>query len=363
MKTTVEEIALKLKKLKEFVPAKLDVVSGILYDRGVLLASNSEVTVKTTIEVQNSLIEERFVIPPKAVDLIDTLPNGAIEITSDERQIKIKSSTVNSKFATVPADERYPGEVDTKIENWEPVIPEKSKTLAPNLKRILHCCAVIDCNQPIYTGVRFDIDENGTANLVACDGFRIAITKETAVAQARSMSIAAKDLNKVLSVAAAEGIQVFQTKTRACFVTGEYAVYTKLLSGEFLNYKAAFPKNPVVQMLFDQKSLVSCFKRALICADGTKTAVKIKADKGTDGVATVHFIAKTASSDCDESVAVVESIGGEIDADYNAKYLLDCFKAFGDGQVSFKYFGNRSPAVFDNTELVQLVLPVAKRKS
>jgi len=361
MKTTVNELASKLKKIKGFVPPKLDVVPGILYDKGTLLASNSELTVKTTLS-NTGLIEERFIIPPKAVEFITSLPAGNLEIIADDKSIKIKSATVNSKFATVPADEQYPGETDTQITDWEPVIPERSKTLSKNLKSVMHCCAVIN-SKPIYQGVRFDIDEvNGEVNLVACDSFRIALTKENACGTAHTMSIAAKDIQKVLSLEDSDGIQLYQTKTKACFITGDYVVYTRLLSGEFLNYKSVFPTNPKARLFLDQKSLVNCLERALICADGIKTAITITSEEGYEGVTKIHFVAQNAGSESDETIAAVSNLDGEINSDYNAKYLLDCFKAFRDGQIAFEYFGNVSPVILDNGELKQLILPVKQRK-
>lgn len=360
MKTTVNELASKLKKLKGFVPPKLDVVPGILYDKGTIIASNSELTVMTKLSTP-SLIEERFIIPPRAVDLIASLPDGNVEIIADDKSIKIKSGTINSKFATVPADEQYPGEVDTEIENWEPVTPEHSKTLSANLKSIIHCCSV-ENSKPVYTGVRFDIDDNEKRiNMVACDGFRIALTNESAAETARTMSISAKDIQKILSLEDSDGIQILQTKTKACFVTGEYVIYTKLLSGEFLNYKSAFPSNPKARLFFDQKSLVSCLERAIITAGGNKTSVTLISEEDADGVAKVHFIVKNAGSESDETIAAVSTVYGEINADYNAKYLLECFKAFGDGQIVFEYFGKNSPVIIDNGELKQMIMPVRQK--
>lgn len=360
MKTTVDELALKLKKIKGFVPPKLDVVPGILYDKGTLIASNAELTVKTTIS-NPSLIEERFIIPPRAVDLIVSLPDGDIEIISQKNEIKIKSGTVNSKFSTVPADKPYPGENDIKIQEWNVVIPERSKTLSSNLKSIMHCCSA-DSVKPIYTGVRFDIDDtDGTVNMVACDGFRIAITSEQAIATARSMSISAKDIQKILSLEDSSGIQLLQTSTKACFITGDYVVYTNLLNGEFMNYKAAFPKNPKARLAFEKKALVSCLERAIICAGGGKTAITLISDEEYDGIAKVHFIVKNTGSESDETIAAISSINGEINADYNAKYLLECFKAFSDGQIYFDYFGKTSPVIIDNGELEQMIMPIRQK--
>lgn len=362
MKTTVNELASKLKKIKGFVPPKLDTVPGILYDNGTLIASNMELTVKTTI-LNQGLIEERFIIPPKAVDLIISLPDGNLELIADDKSIKIKSATVNSKFATVPADEQYPGELDTQITGWEPVIPERSKTLSSNLKSVMHCCAV-EKGKPIYTGVRFDIDESkGVVNFVACDSFRLAMTSENACGTAHAMSIAAKDIQKVLSLEDSDGIQLYQTKTKACFMTGDYVVYTRLLSGEFINYKNLFPTNPKARLFFDQKTLVSCLKRALICTGGNNSALTVTSnDDLSDGVAKVHFVAQNAGAESDEMISAVSSINGEIDSDYNAKYLLECFEAYEDGQITFDYFGTFSPAIIDNGTVKQLVLPVKRRK-
>ena len=40
---------------------------------------------------------------------------------------------------------------------------------------------------------------------------------------------------------------------------------------------------------------------------------------------------------------------------------MNGFKAFGDGQIVFEYFGKNSPVIIDNGELKQMIMPVRQK--
>ncbi len=71
MKVEKTEIATKLKKLKSFVKAEKETVSGIFYKDGMLIASDGEVIAKAVLECQPAL-DETFVIPIRQLNRKDT---------------------------------------------------------------------------------------------------------------------------------------------------------------------------------------------------------------------------------------------------------------------------------------------------
>ena len=79
MKIQKTDLAQKLNKIKGVVPKKttMPVLQGILVRDGYLIASNMEMTVKAKIEGTEG---ESFIIPERAFDLINNLPDGEMEI-------------------------------------------------------------------------------------------------------------------------------------------------------------------------------------------------------------------------------------------------------------------------------------------
>ena len=99
MRVEKSEIAGKLRKLKNILNRRLDSaeLNGVLFKDNCLYATNIEIGIKTTINSVND--NESFIIPKAAIDLIENLPEGMVEIISEDN--KIKKITYVSKHQPV----------------------------------------------------------------------------------------------------------------------------------------------------------------------------------------------------------------------------------------------------------------------
>lgn len=101
MKIEKAELAQKINKLKSIVPKKtvIPALQDILVQDGYLIANNMELTVKAKIEGTDG---ESFIIPEKAFDLINNLPDGVVEIasknTGESFYITIKMDKIKNKY-------------------------------------------------------------------------------------------------------------------------------------------------------------------------------------------------------------------------------------------------------------------------
>lgn len=98
MKISKIELARKISQLKGIVPKKttIDALRGILVQDGYLIASNTELTVKATLE---GIDGDNFIIPAKAFDLITNLPAGDVSVICDGDVVTIQWGVlrINSK--------------------------------------------------------------------------------------------------------------------------------------------------------------------------------------------------------------------------------------------------------------------------
>ena len=158
MKVEKTEIATKLKKLKSFVKAEKETVSGILYKDGMLIASDGEVIAKAVLECQPAL-DETFVIPITVVNFIDKLPQGVAEITADKSTVKIKCGKAKGTFATVSDFEGFDDET-----KWTVVFSDENGDVFEKIKEVIHCSSK-DANGSNVTvkGVYFDTSD-GSVN-------------------------------------------------------------------------------------------------------------------------------------------------------------------------------------------------------
>ncbi|MGN1117424.1 MAG: hypothetical protein ACI4RU_02330, partial [Acutalibacteraceae bacterium] len=106
MKIEKSIIAPILKAMKSLTPPKDTATqTGILLNDNTLTAYNFEIGIKADLGICTG---ERFVIPPKAIELIESLPDEIITVKGSSGKsvyCSIESSVGKSKFVTVKADD------------------------------------------------------------------------------------------------------------------------------------------------------------------------------------------------------------------------------------------------------------------
>ena len=101
MKILKTELTAKLNKIKGVVPRKhqMAVLQGILVKEGYLIANNLEIAVKAKIGGAEG---ETFVIPERAFDLINNLPDGEVDISATGKDtITIKMGKIRNRYQTL----------------------------------------------------------------------------------------------------------------------------------------------------------------------------------------------------------------------------------------------------------------------
>ena len=98
MKIQKTELANKLNKVKDIVTKRttMPVLQGVLVKDGYLIANNLEMAVMAKLD---GIENEYFIIPERAFDLINNLPEGEIEITvSDDYEMVISADKIKNKY-------------------------------------------------------------------------------------------------------------------------------------------------------------------------------------------------------------------------------------------------------------------------
>ena len=142
MKIQKTDLAQKLNKIKGAVPKKttMPVLQGILVRDGYLIASNMEMTVKAKIEGTEG---ESFIIPERAFDLINNLPDGEMEISATAGNIiTIKADKIKNKYQTLdPA--QFP---TTASQDEGSELRIKAEMLLESMKRVSYAVPAQNTN-------------------------------------------------------------------------------------------------------------------------------------------------------------------------------------------------------------------------
>ncbi|MGL5244753.1 MAG: DNA polymerase III subunit beta, partial [Sarcina sp.] len=205
-----------------------------------LIGSDKDVSIETRLEAE-VIQPGKIVIDAKIFgEIIRKLPNDLIKINTVENDI-IKITCQKSEFDVLHmnADE-FPN-LPKINENMIFNIPQG---LLKNMIKGTSFAIAQDETRPILQGILFEV-KNSNLNLVALDGYRLAIRSEF-IDSTNTINavIPGKTLNEVAKILddSNEIVNITFTPNHILFNMGETKVISRLLEGEFIKYEALLPK-------------------------------------------------------------------------------------------------------------------------
>ena len=292
-------------------------------------------------------------------EIIRKLPDTEIYISlNDKNLLEIECEGSLYKLATMNPEE-FPELPKIEIENSI----EVDQNVLKNMIRKTIFAVSSEENRPIFTGCLFEI-ENNKLNLVAVDGFRLALRSIYLNKQTNNFSavIPGKTLNEVNKIISDsfEPVKIGVSKNQALFEMDNCKIVTRILDGEFLNYKNVIPSNWETRIRVNKNSIQNSFERiSLISASAIekekKYPVKVQVDIGK-----VIISCTNQTGDAKEEL-FVSTEGKNLEAGFNPKYFLDSLKAVEDEEVFIEFGTSISPCLIksvENNDYVYMILPI-----
>ena len=240
-----------------------------------------------------------------------------------------------------------------------PVIID-SEALEKMVKQTIFAVSTND-TKVVHTGIKFEVSEN-TLKLIAVDGFRLAIRTEAInyTGEPLSFVVPAKTLSEVIKlINEAEVVALKVAARHIVFEVGAYALISRLLDGEFLDYNAAIPKAHSTEVEVDTKTIISAIDRmSLMISDRVKSPLRCIFDENVIRMST----STTIGAANDKVPAKIE--GNRVEIGFNNRFLLDAFRACDLDTVKVTLNGPLSPITVvpvEGDSFLFLVLPVRLR--
>lgn len=332
------------------------VLSGVMLE---LTGDNLRVTgsdLDLTIRVERVVNGDgngTAVIPAKLItDIVRSFKNGAITIETDGDQARVLHDRAEFSLRLLPAEE-YPR---FEQPQGEPVTVA-ADSLSQALKQVIPA-ASSDDSRPILTGVLMAAEADGV-RLVATDSYRLAVRdlKETAVLgegqQVLVPSRALQELNRVLS--GGDEVKLVFGQRDASFSTAGVLLSTRLIEGEFPNYRGLIPKSQPNKATIDRDVLLDALRRVRLMAQEATPVRVIMRDGGLELVAITQDVGQ-AHEDID-----AEYSGAELTVAFNPQYLLDGVEVCGGERITLETVDALKPAVLraaGSDEFLYLLMPV-----
>ena len=193
-------------------------------------------------------------------EIIRKLPDTEIEISlNDKNLLEIECEGSHYKLATMNPEE-FPELPKIEIENSI----EIEQNVLKNMIRKTIFAVSTEESRPIFTGCLFET-ENNKLNIVAVDGFRLALRSVFLKTKTNDFNavIPGKTLNEVNKILSDsfEPVKIGVAKNQALFEMDNCKIVTRIIDGEFLNYKNVIPSNWETRIKVNKNNLQDCFER------------------------------------------------------------------------------------------------------
>ncbi len=317
-----------------------------------LTGSDLDLTITTEVLV-NGDTDGIAVLPAKfAVDIVRSLEGGAIEIETDGEDARISGGRSNFRLHTIPADE-FPNLIDPAGEQ----VVLQSADLAEGLKQVVRAAST-DESRPILTGVLLAAEGQGL-RMVSTDSYRLAVRDlpgTTALAEGQTVLVPSRALNELARALQDDtDVTLVLGERDASFTVGDLHLTTRLIEGEFPNYRGLIPSAQPNRLHVDRQALLDAVRRVRLMAR-ENSPVRLTMSQGLLELRAVTLDVGEASEQLD-----AEYDGEELTVAFNPEYLVDGLEVTPGEQVSLETVDSLKPALIrpiGSEDFLYLLMPV-----
>ena len=356
-KTLVSSINIVQKAVSS--KSTLPVLKGILLEtegnRLKLVGTDLELGIENYIECQ--IIRPGSVVLSSKIfgEIIRKLPDSHVEIDVDSDNNAVIRCE-NSEFTLIGQSSLEFPELPEIERDFRCAIPQD---LLKNMIRHTAFATAVDETRPILTGVLMEIKDE-TISMVALDGYRLALRQGNVKAFGKNKAvIPGKTLNEVLKVLTEEEndmVEIYFTSKQVLFNMENTRIISRLLEGEFINYKQIIPNDHKSRVKVQTRSLLDSIERAsLMAREGKNNLIKISIVDEKMTISSNSEMGKVFES------IFIELEGEDIEIGFNSKYFIDALRVIDSDEIYLDFTTSVSPCILkpaDNNNFTYLILPV-----
>ena len=347
MKIQKTVLAQKLNQIKGVVSKSttMPVLQGILVKDGYLIASNLEMTIRAKIPETKG---ECFIIPEKAFDLINNLPEGIIDISvSSENVMAIRADKIKNTYQTVEPN-TFP---ILNIDGEGSELTLKSEMLLKSIKRVSYAIPTQVADLRMSTMCMQAKDRK--LNFVGLDGHVLAWDKINYDGDFEIL-ISKSTIEKLKSMLSAGDVKIKYSDSMAIFSTEDFDICTRIVQGKYYQYHDMFKELPIHTFVVRSKLLDAMIRAKMCTAEKSPVKFELSGNK-------LNLSIKDQTTDYYEVIDLLEDVYEALTIGFDAKLVIETLKAFDCEHVKISLHSPKMPMIVeaDDSEFRAMVLPIA----
>lgn len=234
-----------------------------------------------------------------------------------------------------------------------------SELLTAGIRAVMYAASLSDIKPEISS--IYIYTEPGEIVFAATDSFRLAEKR----IQSKDIEVAlpilipfknANDLVRVFETVSGD-VEVSVSKNQIALSTENVYFTSRLVAGNFPNYKQIMPSSRKTTISLAKKDLIQSLKLSSLFSDRLNQ-VTLKAVP-SEGL----FEVESKNQDMGENTTIVDAAveGENVEISFNAKYILDCFQSIEDESIVLGLNGSGRPLVVKSARdasFTYLVMPM-----
>lgn len=325
-------------------------------EKGTLNISGTDLEIGIKIEIPSKTEEEgEITVPAKTfLELVNTIPNGKITLTTKENKLELIGDKIKTTFQTTKPEE-FPKLYENKGE--EKMKLEK-RVINGDFPKVVFAASQ-DQARPALSGVLIKKEI-----IVATDGYRLSLKKnplgkKEGLKEEAPILVPSRVIRELLVLSKdTDVVRVYTSKenNQIIFCQNDTTLVGRLIEADFPAYEKIIPIDFSTKTMFIREDLEKAVKACYVFARSAANIVKLSIQKEK---ITVYVNSPSIGENTIEVEA--QTSGEENEIAFNARYLLDLFSNIEEEAMLFEMTGPLNPGVFkikgDDTFL-HLIMPI-----
>lgn len=311
---------------KSTIPALEGLLLELENEKLIITGYNLEIGIRTEITVSDCENGSAVINASMLSNIIRKMPSGILNFNIDENSLaKISIGQTEMTVMCYRADE-YPPVPQTNGENG---LVLSQKVLKSMIVQTKYACSTVD-TKPALTGCLFEMDGDHL-NVVATDGIRIALRCESIAFDNIKFIVPSKTLEELIHLLSDEedkNVSVCIDKNQISFEVGSYTMISRLINGDFLDYKKHMVIAGNVFAEINCREIIEVLERTMLLVN-EKNKIPVRCQFEGDKL---QISCSSSLGKINDNINIKYN-GDPVAIGFNAKFLLDAFKAADTDKV------------------------------
>jgi DNA polymerase-3 subunit beta len=338
----------------------MPILSGLLLTaeagRLVISSTDLEMSIRAEAEVEVTESGSTVVSGRLIGDIVKSIPKGALKVETGDRFLTLTATSGEYRIREMMPEDfpqlpKWEGQTVLKIAGGEFVLAVQQTSRASSS----------DEKRPVLTGTLIEkaVSEN-VMKMVSTDSYRLSwkdISGKGSIEGWEDCIIPTKTLNEVARIAGTveDDVEIKMQEKQVMFKLGDLVVSSRLIEGQFPNYRQLIPKGEKLSVKANKEDLSAVIKRAMVFGHNMRMGIY------ADHVSITTETPEVGDSK-EEMPAEVEGEGMEIG--FNGAYLLDGVSSVETERVEIRMDDPQKPALIKDEESEKfnyILMPVRLR--